>query len=113
MEQALNRVIQESVPGKQVTIAHVIASPAPELYERLGMDPAGSIGILTITPCEAAIIAADAAAKTAMVEIVFLDRFTGSEVVGGDVQSVQTALRSVCGILREKLCFTVVDVTLS
>lgn len=113
MEQALNRIIQESVPGKQVTIAHVIASPAPELYERLGMDPAGAIGILTITPCEAAIIAADAAAKTAMVEISFLDRFTGSVVVSGDVQSVKTALKSVCDILREKLCFTVVDVTIS
>ena len=25
----VNRVIEESVPGKQVTIAHVIASPVP------------------------------------------------------------------------------------
>ena len=29
------RVIEESVPGKQVTIAHVIASPVPEIYECL------------------------------------------------------------------------------
>ena len=34
-EKAIERVIQESVPGKQVTIAHVIASPMPDIYERL------------------------------------------------------------------------------
>jgi len=111
MGQALERIIQESVPGKQVTIAHVIASPAEELYERLGMERAGAIGILTISPCEAAIIAADVAAKTAAVAIEFLDRFTGSVVVSGDVQSVETALRAVCETLRGKLGFTVVDVT--
>jgi ethanolamine utilization protein EutS len=31
----VSRVIEESVPGKQVTIAHVIASPVPEVYEEL------------------------------------------------------------------------------
>lgn len=29
----LSHIIQESVPGKQVTIAHVIASPGPEIHE--------------------------------------------------------------------------------
>ena len=42
MEDFLNkniqRVIQESVPGKQITIAHIIASPMPDIYERLGID---------------------------------------------------------------------------
>ena len=33
----VRRVIEESVPGKQVTIAHVIASPVPEVYECLGI----------------------------------------------------------------------------
>ena len=94
-EKATERIIQESVPGKQVTIAHVIASPMPDIYERLGIDEKGAIGILTLTPCETAIIAADIATKTANVEIGFLDRFTGSVVICGDVQSVETALEAV------------------
>lgn len=113
MGQELTRIIQESVPGKQVTIAHVIASPVAEIYERLGMEAGGAIGILTITPYEAAIIAADVAAKAAPVSVAFLDRFTGSVMLSGDVQGVETALGAVCAALKEKLGFSVVDVTKS
>ena len=60
-KQQLNRVIEESVPGKQVTIAHVIAAPVGDIYERLGIDDLGAIGILTLSPYETAIIAADIA----------------------------------------------------
>ncbi|MGP1570014.1 MAG: ethanolamine utilization microcompartment protein EutS [Eubacteriales bacterium] len=110
-EKAVDRIIQESVPGKQVTIAHVIASPMKDIYERLGIDDRGAIGILTLTPCETAIIAADIATKTADVEIGFLDRFTGSVVVAGDVQSVETALTAVTETLCNLLEFTTVPVT--
>ncbi len=110
-EPAMERIIQESVPGKQVTIAHVIASPMPDIYERLGIDDKGAIGILTISPYEAAIIAADVATKTADVQIGFLDRFTGSVVVSGDVQSVETALQAVCDTLCNMLGFTTVSIT--
>lgn len=113
MAQELERIIQESVPGKQVTIAHVIASPMSDIYDRLGIDERGAIGILTISPYEASIIAADVATKAADVEIGFLDRFTGSVVVNGDVQSVETALRAVCQTLKNTLGFTVVDITRS
>ena len=68
--QQLNRVIEESVPGKQVTIAHVIAAPVTDIYERLGIDNLGAIGILTLSPYETAIIAADIATKAAQ-ESVF------------------------------------------
>ncbi|MEG0392826.1 MAG: BMC domain-containing protein, partial [Anaerovoracaceae bacterium] len=105
------RVIQESVPGKQVTIAHVIAAPMPDIYERLGIDSKGAIGILTLTPCETAIIAADISTKVADVEIGFLDRFTGSLVISGEVQSVQTALEAVTETLCEQLGFTTVNIT--
>ncbi|RYD04034.1 hypothetical protein N752_16725 [Desulforamulus aquiferis] len=57
------RVVQEYVPGKQVTLAHLIANPKEELCEKLGISNNGAIGILTITPSEAAIIAADVATK--------------------------------------------------
>ena len=33
------RIVQELVPGKQITLAHIIASPDGELYEKLGLDP--------------------------------------------------------------------------
>lgn len=107
----LERVIQESVPGKQVTIAHIIASPMEDIYERLGIDDKGAIGILTLSPYETAIIAADIATKTADVEIGFLDRFTGSVVITGDVQSVETALKAVTDTLCELLEFTTVPIT--
>lgn len=31
------RIIQEFVPGKQVTIAHIIAKPKPELFRKMGL----------------------------------------------------------------------------
>ena len=33
------RIVQELVPGKQITIAHLIANPGQVLYEKLGLDP--------------------------------------------------------------------------
>lgn len=110
-EKTIDRIIQESVPGKQVTIAHVIASPLQDIYERIGIDPGGAIGILTLTPVETAIIAADIATKAADVSIGFLDRFTGSVIVTGDVQSVETALEQVIDVLCHQLNFDTVDVT--
>lgn len=112
-EKGIERIIQESVPGKQVTLAHVIASPMPDLYERLGIDEKGAIGILTLSPYETSIIAADIATKTADVEIVFLDRFTGSVVITGDVQSVKTALNAVNDTLKNMLGFETATVTLT
>lgn len=111
--KAIERIIQESVPGKQVTIAHVIASPMADIFERLGIDNRGAIGILTLTPYETAIIAADIATKTTDVEIGFLDRFTGSVVISGDVQSVETALEAVNETLKNVLGFETSQITRS
>ncbi|MBN7774442.1 BMC domain-containing protein [Clostridium aminobutyricum] len=110
-EKGIQRIIQESVPGKQVTIAHIIASPMSDIYERLGIEDQGAIGILTLTPYETAIIAADIATKTADVQIGFLDRFTGSVVINGDVQSVETALHAVNKTLKEMLGFDATAIT--
>ena len=62
------RIVQELVPGKQITLAHIIASPDGELYEKLGLDPRveldrAAIGIMTVTPAETAIIMADIASN--------------------------------------------------
>ena len=113
--EKLKRVIQESVPGKQVTLAHVIAHPDADLYKKLGvLEPdAGALGILTITPTEGAIIAADVATKAADVTLAFVDRFSGAVVVFGDVQSVQTALEAVVRVLNETLSFAPAPITKS
>ena len=31
------RIIQEYVPGKQVTLAHIIANPDEDIYKKLGL----------------------------------------------------------------------------
>ena len=91
------RMIQEYVPGKQVTLAHIIASPNKEIYTKLGLPEGTSnaLGILTITPSEAAIIAVD------------IDRFSGSVVISGDVSSVEAALQAVIEGLQQILNFSV------
>lgn len=111
MVDHIDRIIQESVPGKQVTLAHVIASPVSQVYDCLGIENSGAIGILTLSPFETSMIAADIASKAADVAIGFLDRFTGSVVISGDIQSVETALQEVLNILKNQLSFDVVPVT--
>ena len=110
-DQGIERIIQESVPGKQVTIAHVIAAPMEDVYEHLSMEQKGAIGILTLTPCETSIIAADIATKAATVKIAFLDRATGSLIITGDVESIESALTEVTGVLRKDLGFATVPIT--
>ncbi|CQR25606.1 propanediol utilization protein PduU [Streptococcus varani] len=107
------RMIQEYVPGKQVTLAHLIANPDSVIYEKLGLmvEQTGAIGILTITPSEAAIIAVDIATKSAGVQIGFIDRFSGSVVMTGDVSSVDTALTAVLQGLENILGFSSTVVT--
>lgn len=95
MEEQKQRVIQEYVPGKQLTLAHVIANPDPVLYTKLGIEDRNAIGILTLTPTETAIIAADIATKAADVGIGYLDRFTGSLVLTGEVAAVEMAIEAV------------------
>lgn len=109
------RMIQEYVPGKQITLAHMIANPQSSIYQSLGLDEMahGAIGILTITPGEAAIIAADVATKAAEVEIGFLDRFGGALVIVGDVASVESAIVEVRSVFDSVLNFAVTDITRS
>ena len=109
------RMIQEYVPGKQLTLAHVIASPQTSIYQKLGLDDGGgdAIGILTITPGEAVIIAADVCTKAADIEIGFLDRFGGSLVIVGDISSVEASLNDVISMFADVLKFATVDMTRS
>jgi ethanolamine utilization protein EutS len=107
------RQIHEYVPGKQATLAHMIAHPSPELCRQIGVDESGAIGLMTITPGEGAIIAADAADKTGDIKLEFVDRFTGCLVFTGDVSSVDSALRGAVKALTEILGFDPAPITKS
>ena len=112
-EEQKQRIIQEIVPGKQVTMAHLIANPNPDLYKKLGVigNPQGAIGILTITPHEAAIIGADVATKAASVDIIFVGRFNGSLVINGTVADVEAAMKDVLNVLENLLHFAPAVIT--
>lgn len=107
------RVVQEYVPGKQVTLAHIIANPSDDIFKKLGLilESKDAIGILTITPSEASIIAADVATKASGVSLGFIDRFSGSVVFAGDVSSVESALNEVLEVLGNLLNFTSTVIT--
>ncbi|EOU1570476.1 ethanolamine utilization microcompartment protein EutS [Clostridium perfringens] len=112
-EESKQRIIQEYVPGKQVTLAHIIANPNEDIYKKLGLivDKKDAIGILTITPSEASIIAADVATKASGVSLGFIDRFSGSLVVTGDISSVESALNEVLDVLGNILNFSSTKMT--
>ena len=105
------RIIQEFVPGKQVTLAHLIAHPTEDLSKKIGVPGAEAIGIMTLTPGETAMIAGDIATKAASVEIGFLDRFSGALVIYGSVGAVDEALGQVTGVLERLLGYSVCQIT--
>ena len=55
----------------------------------------------------------DVASKAAGVSLAFVDRFSGSVVVSGDVESVEAALRAILELLCEKMKFAPVQITRS
>ena len=110
------RIVQELVPGKQITIAHVIANPEKILYKKLGLDPAvdyakSAIGIVTMSPSETAIIAGDIAIKSSGVELGFVDRFSGTLIVTGTISDVEASLNALVDYCRDTLKFAVCPIT--
>nr|WP_205528106.1 BMC domain-containing protein [Suicoccus acidiformans] len=109
------RVIQEYVPGKQATLVHIIANPDEELKQKIGIHNRShnAIGIMLITPSEAAIIAVDIAVKTAEVEIEYMDRFTGSLIISGTLDSVKAALSAAIQLLSDELHYDINPMSIS
>ncbi|WP_334292931.1 BMC domain-containing protein [Anaerobium acetethylicum] len=110
------RIIQEIVPGKQITMAHIIAGPDEIIYKKLGLDPGvdyarAAIGILTMSPSEVSIIAGDLAIKTANVELGFIDRFSGTLIITGRISEVEAALQAIIKFTGDSLGFTVCEIT--
>ena len=111
------RIIQELVPGKQISLAHIIANPDSIMYTKLGLDPTvdyssgSAIGIMTVSPAEAAIIMGDIALKSAGIELGFVDRFSGSLIVTGTVSEVESSVSAVLRYFEETLKFAVCGIT--
>lgn len=110
------RIIQETVPGKQITLAHVVSSPKPIVYRKLGLNPnidfeRAAIGIVTMSPSESAIIASDIAIKTADVYLGFVDRFSGTLIITGRIASVEASLQAILQYFKRELGFAVCKIT--
>ena len=107
------RIVQELVPGKQITLAHIIASPDPVLYEKLGLDPSidyarAAIGIMTVSPAETAIIMG---MKAAAIDLGFVDRFSGSLIISGTVSEVEASEQAILEYVKKELQYTVCGIT--
>lgn len=110
------RIVQELVPGKQITLAHIIANPDDVLYKKLGLDPAidyskTAIGIVTMSPAETAIIAGDIATKASGATLGFVDRFSGTLIVTGTISDVEASLNALVDYCRDALKFAVCPIT--
>ena len=110
------RIVQELVPGKQVTLCHIIANPDDILYVKLVHDPKtdytrSAIGVLTISPAESAVIAADIALKSSGAEVGFVDRFTGTLIISGSVSAVESAFTAIREYVINRLGYTCCELT--
>lgn len=110
------RIVQELVPGKQITLCHIIANPDDVLYVKLGLDPKtdytrSAIGVLTVSPAESAVIAADIALKSSGAEVGFVDRFTGTLIISGSVSAVESAFSAIREYFINKLGYVCCELT--
>ena len=110
------RIVQETVAGKEITLAHVIGGPAPIVYTKLGLNPqidysSSAIGIMNMTPMESVVIASDIAVKSGDVYLGFADRFSGTLIITGELSSVETAIHEVVSYFRDTLGYVSCPIT--
>ncbi|TEB05419.1 Propanediol utilization protein PduU [Pelotomaculum schinkii] len=106
------RIISEDVPGREVSLCHLIANPDIKLTEMLGLQKT-AFAILSVTPSEVAYIAADRITKMAPVELVFADRYLGTLMVAGQVSALETVLEETVSFLHITLGIEIVPITRS
>lgn len=114
--EKLLRIIQESVPGKQISLAHIIGGPKEIIYRKLGLNPDidydhSAIGILNITPPESAVIAADIAVKAGDIDLGFVDRFSGSLIITGYLSDIEASMTEICDYFSGTLGFSCCNIT--
>lgn len=62
-------------------------------------------------PSEVSVIAGDIALKTSSIEIGFIDRFSGTLIFTGRISNVQSAVSNILAYLKNRLGFTVCEIT--
>ena len=90
-----------------------MGGPAPVIYQKLGLNPqvdyrSSAIGIMNMTPPESAVIASDIAVKSGN---VYLDRFTGTLIITGEISDVMSAMTEVVDYFRDTLGYVVCKIT--
>ena len=110
------RIVQETVCGKEITFAHIMGSPAPVIYQKLGLNPQidysnSAIGIMNMTPPESAVIASDIAVKSGNVYLGFADRFTGTLIITGELADVESAMLEILDFFRVEMGYVVCRLT--
>lgn len=116
-EELKQRIVQELVPGKQITLAHMIANPDESLVSKIGLSLAegakkSAIGVLTVTPAETAIILADIAIKASGVQLGHVDcRENGSLILTGTVSEVEASLQAILHYAVSTLRYEVCEIT--
>ena len=115
-EKGRLRIIQETVPGNQISLAHVIGSPQPILYQKLGLNPdidyeGAAIGIMTLCPSETAVIGADIATKSGDIYLGFVDRFAGTLILTGAMSEVENAIQEILDYFERELGFACCRIT--
>ncbi|MCR4891811.1 MAG: BMC domain-containing protein [Lachnospiraceae bacterium] len=110
------RIVQETVAGKEITLAHIIGGPAPIVYTKLGLNPnidyaTSAIGIMNMTPPESVVIASDIAVKAAEVYLGFADRFSGTLIITGELSAVTDAIEEVVYYFRDTLNYVSCPIT--
>lgn len=110
------RIIQETVPGKQISLAHIIGGPRPIVYKKLGLNPevsydSSAIGIINMTPPESTVIASDIATKSGDVYLGFVDRFSGTLIITGMISEVETAVTEIVRYFKNDLGFACCEIS--
>ena len=116
------RMTRVRIPGKEINLAHVISRSDTCIYQNLGLhigvhegeDHTGeSIGIISFTPWESVVVAADVAVKSADVQSGFMDRVCGTLILTGGLSQVETAVEAVVKFFKEELHFPVSEIVRS
>lgn len=108
------RMTRVRVPGKEINLAHVLSPSSSSVYHNLGLhigvhegeDHTGeTLGIMSFTPWESTIVAADVAMKAANIQIGYMDRFCGTLIISGNRTNVETSVSEVLKFFAENLGF--------
>jgi ethanolamine utilization protein EutS len=115
-----HRYTRVRIPGKEVSLAHIIRSGEESIYRNLGLHigvhegenhTGESLGLLQFTPWECVVLAADMAVKSGDVEIGFMDRFCGQVILTGGYAEVRSAVEGILAFFRDELGITICALT--